>query len=200
MLARGHVGSPFVIFSRAGRHCPSCFAVRGVSGGRAAFSSGSSSAPRKPVFTQTPSRCAGGLATAGQREPAQLQAGSPREHADEARCAQRVARAVGGAVVLPSPSPTARRHSAPNSAAPTTLLAHLMNVKPVLISGRGWEGREGGREGGGGRVLPDPTPKTCGYKYLRRGSLAEPGFDPGPFGLWAQHASHCAIPLKLFFG
>ena len=25
--------------------------------------------------------------------------------------------------------------------------------------------------------------------------VAEPGFDPGTFGLWAQHADHCATPL-----
>ena len=27
--------------------------------------------------------------------------------------------------------------------------------------------------------------------------VAEPGFDPGTFGLWAQHASHCTTPLHL---
>ena len=26
--------------------------------------------------------------------------------------------------------------------------------------------------------------------------IAEPGFNPGTFGLWAQHASHCATPLS----
>ena len=25
--------------------------------------------------------------------------------------------------------------------------------------------------------------------------VAEPGFDPGTFGIWAQHADHCATPL-----
>ena len=28
-------------------------------------------------------------------------------------------------------------------------------------------------------------------------NIAEPGFDPGTFGLWAQHANHCATPLLL---
>ena len=26
-------------------------------------------------------------------------------------------------------------------------------------------------------------------------AIAKPGFDPGTFGLWAQHASHCATSL-----
>ena len=26
-------------------------------------------------------------------------------------------------------------------------------------------------------------------------NIAEPGFDPGTFGLWAQHTNHCATPL-----
>ena len=29
--------------------------------------------------------------------------------------------------------------------------------------------------------------------------VAEPGFDPGTFGLWAQHAEHCATPLMFYF-
>ena len=28
-------------------------------------------------------------------------------------------------------------------------------------------------------------------------NIAEPGFNPGTFGLWAQHANHCATPLLL---
>ena len=28
-------------------------------------------------------------------------------------------------------------------------------------------------------------------------NVAERGFDPGTFGLWAQHANHCATPLLL---
>ncbi len=34
---------------------------------------------------------------------------------------------------------------------------------------------------------------TC---YLAAETIAERGFDPRTFGLWAQHANHCATPLS----
>ena len=44
----------------------------------------------------------------------------------------------------------------------------------------------------------------CGIGCVAQGTgqswmgacIAEPGFDPGTFGLWARHASHCATPLS----
>ena len=33
------------------------------------------------------------------------------------------------------------------------------------------------------------------WKQISCQTIAEPGFNPGTFGLWAQHANHCATPL-----
>ena len=32
-----------------------------------------------------------------------------------------------------------------------------------------------------------------------KANLVSPGIDPGTFGLWAQHASHCASPFSVNF-
>ena len=36
-------------------------------------------------------------------------------------------------------------------------------------------------------------------KWWRDWKIAERGFDPRTFGLWAQHASHCATPLVIMY-
>ena len=49
-----------------------------------------------------------------------------------------------------------------------------------------------------------PSHTSLSLRLLREGcikikkdhELAEHGFDPRTFGLWAQHASHCATPLR----
>ena len=48
------------------------------------------------------------------------------------------------------------------------------------------------------------SPLWCGTEAERKmhesrscQTIAEPGFDPGTFGLWAQHANHCATPLMV---
>ena len=38
--------------------------------------------------------------------------------------------------------------------------------------------------------------RRTGHFWLST-NIAEPSFDPGTFGLWAQHANHCATPLLL---
>ena len=78
---------------------------------------------------------------------------------------------------------TYKEHNHPNKNRPTVL--------STLLARRILRGAGGGCPGS---CLP---PQKVQQQESNSSVIAERGFDPRTFGLWAQHANHCATPLDV---